>query len=282
MLFSAGPATTTTTANNNNKKVAVLDLISVNVKPLIARSANEILHSLIRGYEPGAEVVAAGETDCPGTACLVQVGKGLNAQEVISGRLAGMGGNYVFELQRVDVALARVINTSVRTVERNEDDLFTVEKQSVAALYGQGATASDSSKCDGLYQIGKWMLCRSHDQVYIWFGPDADPAFRFSGLSSGYFYVRHGDKESYVGTGGAWTASREPWGHGMGQAVPKTGSITPNWPKDNFRLGGTEFELADNRIKVALPNGTGIEVSGDGPRTRYRDASNRSLWWFEK
>ncbi len=292
-----------------SKKVAVLDFDAPGVDDSVALTANTVLQALVRNQRVEVELLLPGEgTRCANAKCLVDIGREQGAQEVVAGRLVGRHPGYTVELQRVLVAQGRVVRFTKRASKGSEEALAETLKQSVAELYAEpkGAApqpepepvAKDKEKgppvkekffpgrsyvrrCDALYLVGKWTLCKVSDAVaYAWFGPEGDPAVKFLAASKGPWYARHGLEEWMIRAVGGEEPCGEPWDEPIPRALRKRVIKVSSGLKEYFELGETRFSVTNDQIWVTLPDSMTVELNGDRQAVKFRDAMSKGATWF--
>ncbi len=119
-------------------RIAVMDVTPRGgVTADIASTVSEALVVEVRKRSPGVSVVGAEEIrsmigmaaekqklGCQEVSCLAEIGGALGAERMVTGTLGRLGETYLFAVQLIDVAHARVVRSGSATVSAKHDDLL--------------------------------------------------------------------------------------------------------------------------------------------------------------
>ena len=129
-------------------RVAVMDVTPRGgVSADVASTVSDALVVEVRKRSPGVNVVGAEEIrsmiglavekqklGCQEVSCLAEIGGALGAERMVTGTLGRLGETYLFAVQLIDVAHARVVRSGSATVSAKHDDLLF---GAVASAVGQ-------------------------------------------------------------------------------------------------------------------------------------------------
>jgi hypothetical protein len=145
-----------------SSKIAVLDLESQGVPQTLVGTLSLLVPSEVRQANPGVPVITTSEiraligferqkqlVGCKDdSSCIAELGGALGASELVSGSLGKVGGTYVLQLQRVDVARSKALASVVDTVKGEDEALIQAVRAGIRRLYADvvAAGAAESVK----------------------------------------------------------------------------------------------------------------------------------------